>query len=127
MNESSELLESFCTSHARVRAERGGDGAHPARAPAPASTTAAAAATAATGTPLKFRSHFKVLPTLVYTVHRPVRAPPLMIGLRDPASPVQLSALPRILIPNYTLPIFYTPIIQYIYYKIYFICRKFII
>ena len=41
--------------------------AHPARAPAPASTTTAAAATAATGTPLKFRSHFKVLPTLVYT------------------------------------------------------------
>ena len=26
MNESSELLESFCTGHACVRAERGGDG-----------------------------------------------------------------------------------------------------
>ena len=35
MNESSELLESFCTGHARVRAERGGDGGDGAVADAP--------------------------------------------------------------------------------------------
>ena len=35
MNESSELLESFCTAHARVRAERGGDGGDGAVADAP--------------------------------------------------------------------------------------------
>eukprot|EP01043_Picozoa_sp_COSAG02_P004542 COSAG02_NODE_120_length_35326_cov_39.000823_2_plen_149_part_00 len=35
MNENSELLESFCTGHARVRAERGGDGGDGAVADAP--------------------------------------------------------------------------------------------
>ena len=35
MNESSELLESFCTGHTRVRAERGGDGGDGAVADAP--------------------------------------------------------------------------------------------
>ena len=35
MYESSELLESFCTGHARVRAERGGDGGDGAVADAP--------------------------------------------------------------------------------------------
>ena len=35
MNENSEYLESFCTGHARVRAERGGDGGDGAVADAP--------------------------------------------------------------------------------------------
>ena len=35
MNENSELQESFCTGHARVRAERGGDGGDGAVADAP--------------------------------------------------------------------------------------------
>ena len=35
MYESSELLESFCTGHARVRAEQGGDGGDGAVADAP--------------------------------------------------------------------------------------------
>ena len=39
MNESSELLESFCTAHARVRAERGGDGGDGAVADAPEGRT----------------------------------------------------------------------------------------
>ena len=35
MNENSEYLESFCTGHARVRAERGGNGGDGAVADAP--------------------------------------------------------------------------------------------